>query len=81
MTAHAYTEDPRGEQPAIGLFAALGWQTVKALDETFGASAVRARLPVLSRTQRRGLGRGGLIAAIEQTRVTRPPRRPHRSIP
>ena len=39
MTAHAYTEDQLVEQPAIGLFAALGWQTVSALDETFGTSA------------------------------------------
>jgi len=49
-----------GRATRLGLFAALGWQTVKALDETFGASAVRARLPALSRTQRRGSGRGGL---------------------
>jgi hypothetical protein len=25
MTAHAYTEDQLVEQPAIGLFAGLGW--------------------------------------------------------
>ena len=36
MSPHAYTEDQLVEQPAIGLFAALGWQTVSALDETFG---------------------------------------------
>jgi len=51
---------PARRATRLGLFAALGWQTVKALDETFGASAVRARLPALSRTQRRGSGRGGL---------------------
>ncbi len=34
---HAYTEDQLVEQPAIGLFAALGWQTVSAMEETFGA--------------------------------------------
>ena len=28
---HAYTEDQLVEQPAIGLFAALGWQTVSAM--------------------------------------------------
>jgi len=32
MTDHPYTEDQLVEQPAIGLFAALGWQTVSALD-------------------------------------------------
>jgi len=37
MSPHAYTEDQLVEQPAIGLFAALGWQTVSALEETFGA--------------------------------------------
>jgi hypothetical protein len=28
---HAYTEDRLVEQPSIGLFAALGWTTVSAL--------------------------------------------------
>ena len=37
MSLHAYTEDQLVEQPAIGLFAALGWETVSALEETFGA--------------------------------------------
>jgi type I restriction enzyme R subunit len=37
MSPHAYTEDQLVEQPAIGLFAALGWQTVSAMEETFGA--------------------------------------------
>ena len=35
--SHAYTEDQLVEQPAIGLFASLGWQTVSAMEETFGA--------------------------------------------
>ena len=30
---HAYTEDQLVEQPAIGLFAELGWTTVPALKE------------------------------------------------
>ncbi len=38
MSHHAYSEDQLVEQPAIGLFAALGWQTVSALEETFGAA-------------------------------------------
>ena len=37
MSAHGYTEDQLVEQPAIGLFTTLGWQTVSALEETFGA--------------------------------------------
>src|SRR5258708_30090157 len=36
MTTHAYTEDQLVEQPAIGLFATLGWTTVSALEEIFG---------------------------------------------
>lgn len=38
MSTHPYSEDQLVEQPAIELFAALGWQTVSALDETIGAS-------------------------------------------
>ena len=37
MSVHAYTEDQLVEQPAIGLFAELGWTTVSVLEETFGA--------------------------------------------
>jgi hypothetical protein len=40
---HAYTEDQLVEQPAIGLFAALGWQTLSAMDETFGPSGTLER--------------------------------------
>ncbi len=31
MNLHAWTEDKLVEQPAIGLFAALGWQTMSAM--------------------------------------------------
>ncbi|MFM9880369.1 MAG: type I restriction endonuclease subunit R [Burkholderiaceae bacterium] len=41
--AHAYTEDHLVEQPAIGLFAALGWQTVSAMEETLGAAGTLGR--------------------------------------
>src|ERR1700680_446736 len=41
--AHAYTEDQLVEQPAIGLFAELGWQTVSASEETFGAGGTLGR--------------------------------------
>jgi type I restriction enzyme R subunit len=40
---HAYTEDQLVEQPAIGLFAELGWQTVSALEEIFGISGTLSR--------------------------------------
>src|SRR5262245_17910818 len=43
MSPHAYTEDLLVEQPAIGLFAALGWQTMSALEETFGAGSTLER--------------------------------------
>jgi len=43
MSPHAYTEDQLVEQPAIGLFAALGWQTVSALEESFGPGGTLGR--------------------------------------
>ena len=41
--SHAYTEDQLVEQPAIGLFADLGWQTVSAMEETLGAAGTLGR--------------------------------------
>ncbi len=43
MTPHGYTEDQLVEQPAIGLFADLGWQTVSAMEETFGPGGALGR--------------------------------------
>src|SRR5512135_561989 len=43
MSPHAYTEDRLVEQPAVELFAALGWQTVSAMEETFGAGGTLGR--------------------------------------
>ena len=43
MTPHAYTEDQLVEQPAIALFAKLGWTTVSAMDETFGPTGTLGR--------------------------------------
>lgn len=43
MSVHAYTEDQLVEQPAIGLFATLGWQTVSAMEETFGPGSTLGR--------------------------------------
>jgi type I restriction enzyme, R subunit len=40
---HAYTEDQLVKQPAIGLFARLGWTRVSALGETFGATGTLLR--------------------------------------
>jgi len=36
MSLHEYTENVLIEQPAIGLFAELGWQTASAMEEIFG---------------------------------------------
>ena len=41
--SHAYTEDQLVEQPAIGLFTELEWQTVSALEETFGGGGTLGR--------------------------------------
>ncbi|MCU0715895.1 MAG: type I restriction endonuclease subunit R [Pirellula sp.] len=43
MSPSAYTEEQLVEQPAIGLFAALGWQTVSAMEETFGTGGSLGR--------------------------------------
>jgi type I restriction enzyme R subunit len=40
---HAYTEDQLVEQPAVGLFAELGWSAVSASEETFGAIGTLSR--------------------------------------
>ena len=34
MSSHSHTEDQLVEQPAIGSFAQLGWETVSAMDTT-----------------------------------------------
>jgi hypothetical protein len=44
MNPHAYTDDQLVEQPAIGLFAELGWQPV-----CFGRNHRRARDLLLRR--------------------------------
>lgn len=43
MSPHAYSEDQLVEQPAIELFASLGWQTLSALEETFGTGGMLGR--------------------------------------
>jgi type I restriction enzyme R subunit len=56
MSAHAYTEDQLVEQPALGLFAEMGWTTVSATDETFGAPS-----PGLAATLSHPMGEGGSL--------------------
>ncbi|NOS83114.1 MAG: type I restriction endonuclease subunit R [Nitrospira sp.] len=41
--SHAYSEDQLVEQPAIQLFAEMGWQTVSALEEIFGVGGTLGR--------------------------------------
>ena len=68
MSAHAYTEDQLVEQPAIGLFAELGWTTVSALEVTFGATGkllreTKGEVALVSR----------LRAALERLKPALPP--------
>ena len=41
--AHAHSEDQLVEQPAIQLFAEMGWQAVSALEEVFGSGGTLGR--------------------------------------
>ncbi len=41
--SNSYTEDSLVEQPAIRLFAELGWQTASALDEILGVGGTLGR--------------------------------------
>ena len=41
--SHPYTEDQLVEQPAIQLFAEMGWRTVVATDEVFGKDGTLSR--------------------------------------
>ena len=63
---HAYTEDQLVEQPAIGLFAELGWQVVSALEETFGTSGT-----LLRETKGEVVLVGRLRAALERLKASR----------
>jgi len=40
---HPYNEDQLCEQPAIALFAELGWHTASALEELFGPTGTLLR--------------------------------------
>lgn len=43
MSSHSFSEDQLVEQPAIELFAALGWETMSAKEESFGAGGILGR--------------------------------------
>jgi type I restriction enzyme R subunit len=60
---HAYTEEQLVEQPAIGLFAELGWTTVSALEETLGAPS-----PGLAATLSHPMGEGASVWARDEGR-------------
>src|SRR6266480_288845 len=65
---HAYTEDQLVEQPAIGLFAELGWQIALALEETFGERGTLGR-----ETKGEVVLVPRLRAALERFNPTMPP--------
>ena len=69
MSAHAYTEDQLVEQPAIGLFAELGWTTVSTLDKTFGATGT-----LLRETKGEVVLVSRLRAALERLNPALPPK-------
>ena len=66
MSAHAYTENQLVEQPAIQLFAALGWQMVSAMEEAFGANGTLSR-----ETSGEVVLVGRLRAALEKLNASR----------
>jgi type I restriction enzyme R subunit len=65
---HAWTEDQLVEQPAVGLFAELGWATVSALEETFGATGT-----LLRETKGEVVLMSRLRAALERLNPALPP--------
>ncbi len=40
---HAYTEEHLVEKPALGLFDAIGWQTITSMEEVFGVAGTLGR--------------------------------------
>jgi type I restriction enzyme R subunit len=65
---HPYTEDQLVEQPAIALFAELGWTTLSALEETFGATGT-----LLREAKGEVVLVGRLRAALERLNPALPP--------
>ncbi|MHB8742207.1 MAG: type I restriction endonuclease subunit R [Sulfuricaulis sp.] len=68
MTPHTYTEDQLVEQPAIQLFAELGWTAVSAMEEVFGPDGTLGR-----ETKSEVVLLPRLRAALEQLNPTLPP--------
>ena len=75
MSAHAYTEEQLVEQPAIQLFKELGWTTVWALEETFGATGT-----LLRETKGEVALGSRLRAALERSPPSAPTARPQTSL-
>ena len=68
MSPLPYTEDQLVGQPAIGLFAALGWTTYNAYNEFAGA----AGSPLLRETKGEVVLAGKLRQALERLNPTPP---------
>lgn len=68
MTPGAYSEDQLVEQPAIGLFGTLGWETVSALEEVLGPGGTLER-----ETKGEVVLAGRLRAALSRFNRTLPP--------
>jgi len=73
-----YSEDALVEQPAIALFAALGWETADCFHETFGPGGslgreTPAKVVLLPRQRRAqpGLGAGWVTQVFGLARPTR----------
>ena len=66
--SHAYSEDQLVEQPAIGLFEDLGWETVSAAEEIFGTAGTLGRM-----AKNEAVLMGKLRAALEKLNPTLPP--------
>ena len=65
----ANTEDQLVEQPAIQLFATLGWETVSASDEAMGSTGTLGR-----ETTAEVVLMSRLRVALERLNPTAPPR-------
>lgn len=66
MSSHAYSEDQLVEKPAIGLFATLGWQTVSALEESFGSGGTLGR-----ETKGEGFNGKAMVVSIDKATALR----------
>jgi type I restriction enzyme R subunit len=84
MSAHAYSEDQLVEQPAIQLFAELGWEALSAADEVMG-NASPSPQPSPARGEGVSLGRETksevvLAVRLRNVLVRMNPSLPHEAI-